>query len=106
MPESPIDDTNGALEHVVRRQLLRSLNESEDPRTPESLAEQVRQRLAHVSYHLRTLGNTKLAGVEVGKAKGRAQRLYSSKVKDNPAVEKILTETAESDERQLPRKRV
>lgn len=104
MAESPIGGSLAPLKHVIRRQLLRCLNESEDPRSPESLAEQVQQEVASTSYHLQALAGAHMAKQEVRKRKrAPAQCLYSSTVKDDPAVQKILDETAESDEQRLPR---
>ncbi len=107
MTEPPIDGSLAVLKHVMRRQLLRCLNESEDFRTSESLAGQVQGKLTAVSYHLRTLERARLASIEIRRSKrGVAERFYGSRMKGDPAVEKFLEETAESDEKQLPRKPV
>jgi predicted ArsR family transcriptional regulator len=104
MEEPPIEGSLSSLKHVMRRQLVRCLNESEDPRTPESLAGQMRQEVTPVSYHLRALTESGMATRVTRKPeRGAATRFYGSAVKDNPAVQKLLDETAEADEQRLPR---
>lgn len=104
MEEPPIEDSLFSLKHVMRRQLIRCLNESEDLRTPQSLADQMRQQVTRVSYHLRALKQSGMATRVTSKPKrGAATRFYGSAVKDHPAVQKILDETAEADEQRLPR---
>jgi DNA-binding transcriptional ArsR family regulator len=103
MAESPIEGSLSPLKHVMRRQLLRSLNESEDARTPQSLAGQMRKGITTVSYHLRALKIARMALVSHRSENGTIEPFYDSAVRDDEAVAKILAETAEADERILPR---
>lgn len=104
MEEPPIEGSLAPLKHLMRRQLVRCLNESEDLRTPESLAGQMRQGVTRVSYHLRALKHSGMTTLETHRPKqGAATRFYGSAVKDNPTVQQLLDETAEADEQRLPR---
>jgi DNA-binding transcriptional ArsR family regulator len=104
MADQPLGGILPALKHVTRRQLLRCLIESEGPRTAEDLADQVPKSLSAVSYHLRVLSGAGLAKPAGRKRKrGPVELLYGATVEDNAPVLKLLAETAESDERLLPR---
>lgn len=104
MADQPLGSVLPVLKHVMRRQLLRCLIESEDLRTPQGLADQVPKNIATVSYHARVLKNAGLAKLVSRKPKrGPVERFYGSIAEDNAEVMKILAETAESDERLLPR---
>lgn len=89
---------------MLRRQLLRCLIESDEPRSPVSLAEQMDLKLSTVGYHVRVLKNFDVAVlVGRGSVRGATQHFYETVVADNPIVKSILAETLESDERELPR---
>jgi predicted ArsR family transcriptional regulator len=89
---------------VLRRQLLRCLIESDEPRSPVRLAEQMNLSLSTVGYHVRALKKSG-AAVMVGRrsVRGATQHFYETVVADNPIVKSILAETLESDEKELPR---
>jgi Fe2+ or Zn2+ uptake regulation protein len=104
MAEPPIEGALAALKHVMRRQLLRCLNESESPRTPQSLARQMRREVTPVIYHLRALMRARMVQrVSVESRREAAEQPYESIVGDDPAVNELLAETAADDERLLPR---
>jgi hypothetical protein len=104
MAEPPIEGALAPLKHAMRRQLLRCLNESPKPRTPESLAGQMRREAAPVIYHLRALIRACMAQrVSVESRREAADQPYESIVRDDPAVNQLLDETADADERLLPR---
>lgn len=104
MADQPLGGILPVLKHVMRRQLLRCLIESEDLRTPESLADQMSKNISTVSYHARVLGDARLAKQTSHKPKrGPIEYFYGATVEGNAEVMKILAETAESDERLLPR---
>jgi hypothetical protein len=104
MEESPIEGALAPLKHVMRRQLLRCLNESEPPRTPASLAGRMRRDAAPVIYHLRALVRARMAQrASVGSKREAIEQPYESIVRDDPAVNELLAATAAADERLLPR---
>jgi DNA-binding transcriptional ArsR family regulator len=106
MAEQPIEVSLASLKHVVRRQLLRCLGDSEEPRTPSSLGEQMGTSTCVASYHLRALEGAGLARLASREPEsGSAGHRYAAAVGDDAAVRKVLDETAEADERLLPRAR-
>lgn len=104
MAEPPIEGALAPLKHVMRRQLLRCLNESEEPRTAESLARRLRREVTPTIYHLRALRRACMVQrVSVESRREAAEQPFESIIKDDPAVNQLLAETAEEDERLLPR---
>ncbi len=104
MADQPLGSILPVLKHVMRRQLLRCLIESEDLRGPKSLAKQISKNISTVGYHARVLSEAHLAKQTIHKPKRRPiEYFYGATVEGNAEVMKILAETAESDERLLPR---
>jgi predicted ArsR family transcriptional regulator len=104
LSEPPIHNLISALKSVLRRQLLRCLIESDEPRSPVRLAEQMGLKLSTVGYHMHVLKDSGVA-VLVGwrPVRGATEHFYETVVADNPIVKSILAETRESDEREMPR---
>jgi DNA-binding transcriptional ArsR family regulator len=88
-----------ALNHPLRRVVLRRLNASKDPLSPARLAERLCASLSDVSYHVTVL--RKCGVVEIVKeqqVRGAIEHLFVSKVVDNQAVQAMLAETEAEDE--------
>jgi DNA-binding transcriptional ArsR family regulator len=105
MTELPLGWSRSPLEHVVRRQLLRCLNESERPRALPSLSDELQINLAAVAYHLAPLRQAEMAELVVPRPEQRGDReLYDSAVRDDAEIAELLEETAAADELLRPRK--
>lgn len=88
-----------ALNHTMRRRILRLLNEATDPSSPARLAKGLGAPLSNVSYHVRILeGFGALKKVGEGQVRGAIEHFYASQVGDNPSVIALLEATKDSDE--------
>lgn len=87
-----------ALNHELRRRILRLLNELDDPISPVQLARQLNKSLSNVSYHVAVL--KRLGAVtEVGHqpVRGAIEHFYVSAVRKNEKVLAMLEATKEED---------
>jgi DNA-binding transcriptional ArsR family regulator len=88
--------TRDALGHPLRRQILRTLNESAEPRSPSEIAATTlpHASVSVVSYHAQVLelcGSVAMSGTR--QARGGAARLYASKVAGDEQVAAVLQAT-------------
>lgn len=89
-----------ALDQPVRRRILRVLNDSDGPRSPEEITLLIlpQPALSFVSYHVRVLvatGCAQQAGTREGD--GRVVPLYASSVAENRNVLSVLQATRQLD---------
>jgi hypothetical protein len=92
--------TRDALGHPLRRQILRTLNESAEPRSPGEIAA---KSLPHasvsvVNYHaqvLKACGSVAMSGAR--QARGTTARLYASKVAGDEQIAAVLQATRGRD---------
>ncbi len=87
-----------ALDHPVRRQVLRVLNGQEENQSPVDLTKFITTYLSSLSYHakvLRELGVIRQTRVEY--VRGATKHFYVSQVADNEQVVSILAETQKDD---------
>jgi DNA-binding transcriptional ArsR family regulator len=102
------DDLIRAVNHPLRRQILRLLHSSRDPLSPMQiektleLGDEPKENLSTISYHVRVLADYKISP-KVGQrqVRGAMQRFYVSEVSDSACVRGLLKRTLESDEAQL-----
>jgi DNA-binding transcriptional ArsR family regulator len=85
-----------ALGHPVRRQILRTLNASAEPRSPSEIAALALPHvdLSVVNYHAKVLeagGRIELSGTR--QVDGGVARLYASRVADDEQVAAVLQAT-------------
>lgn len=85
-----------ALGHPLRRQILRTLNDSNEPRSPSEIATATlpRASVSVVSYHaqvLETCDSVAMTGTR--QVPGGIARLYASKVADDEQVAAVLQAT-------------
>ena len=95
-----------ALNHDLRRRILRLLNEEEEPLSPVMIGKRLKVRLGNVSYHvgvLRRLGAVTKTGQRP--VRGAMEHFYISAVKENEPVRALLEATKESDETSGSRRR-
>jgi DNA-binding transcriptional ArsR family regulator len=88
-----------AINHPVRRRILRELRDSDEPRSPAELARAFRVPIGTISYHtnvLRRLGALKPAGER--QVRGAVEHFYDSTIEGDPPIEALLDETREVDE--------
>jgi DNA-binding transcriptional ArsR family regulator len=87
--------TRDALGHPLRRQILRTLNESAEPRSPSEIAATTPHvSTSVVSYHAQVLevcGSVAMSGTR--QVRGGVARLYASKVADDEQVAAVLQAT-------------
>ena len=88
-----------ALHHEVRRQILRLLHTSEEPRSPARIAEHMRLSLSMVSYHITILRRCGvITRVEERPVRGTIEHFYVSNIGDDPTAQTLLEATRKSDE--------
>jgi DNA-binding transcriptional ArsR family regulator len=95
-----------ALDHDLRRAILRTLNESKEPMSPNKIAKGLHRQLTNVSYHvgvLRQLGA--VTEVAQGPVRGALEHFYSPTIEGNTPILTLLEETREADEAPKPRRR-
>jgi DNA-binding transcriptional ArsR family regulator len=86
-----------ALNHPLRRQLLRDLHEGSN-RSATGLADSIKPALGNIIYHLKVLRDRGLIR-QTGSKRNRGAReyFYASVVADNVQVVSILAATAKDD---------
>lgn len=88
-----------AIAHRARRQILRVLAESDEPRSPVQISRELGLGVSPVAYHvaiLRRVGAIELAEEQM--ARGAVEHFYASKVENDPPIETLLMETRLADE--------
>jgi DNA-binding transcriptional ArsR family regulator len=87
-----------ALNHSLRRQVLRLLAEHGAERTPGALAVSASASLSDVSHHVRVLADLDvIRQTRTQMTRGARKHFYASKVSDNKLVSAILASTEEDD---------
>jgi DNA-binding transcriptional ArsR family regulator len=89
LPEDPNDALLNALQHPLRRSLLRRYVQAKELLSPKELASLTKQPLSSVSYHVRQL--VKAGAVEIvaeEQVRGSVQHFYEATqlVKETPWV--------------------
>jgi DNA-binding transcriptional ArsR family regulator len=88
-----------ALNHDLRRRILRQLNVAEEPLSPIKLSKQLKVPLSNVSYHVAVLFRLgAIVRVDRRLVRGAVENFYESTVKDNAPVCALLEGTRELDE--------
>jgi DNA-binding transcriptional ArsR family regulator len=85
-----------ALGHPLRREILRALNDSREPRTPSEIATTAlpKASISVVSYHARVLeSHDSVAMTGTRQVPGGVARLYASKVAGDERVAAVLQAT-------------
>lgn len=91
-----------ALDHPVRRQILRQFTKRRPEWSPVELAKLVHVGLGHLSYHVRVLSDLDvIGGTRTEPIRGSNQHFYISKVTDSKLVRTILAKTKEDDKEAL-----
>lgn len=88
-----------AIDHPLRRRMLRLLGDRDKPLSPVQMAEELDLSLSMTAYHVRIL--YELRAIErTGRrqVRGALQRFYKSRVKDDPPIATLLEETREVDD--------
>jgi Helix-turn-helix domain len=88
-----------ALDHEMRRLILRAMQESGEPQSPARLATQLRRPVSNVSYHVNVLHRFgALASAGQRQVRGAMEHFYLHTVEGNEPIQTLLRETRESDE--------
>lgn len=101
--QDPDDDWDSnlirALNHRIRRRILRVLQTADGPRSPARIAEVLGVPLSNVSYHIKVLVDFQTVKmVDEQQGLGNIQHFYESIVKDNATIHALLETTRETDE--------
>jgi hypothetical protein len=90
--------TQSALEHPLRRQILRLLNASGSPRSPIEIATEISASVSVVGYHAGVLRDCGSVEVTAGWPDGDAAApSYSSTVAADPQIASVLQATSHLD---------
>jgi len=88
-----------ALNHEIRRQVLRRLEASDDALSPAQLARSLKRPLGTVSYHVRVLAGYRAARrVAEVPVRGAVEHFYVSTLEGNELAQALLEETRAGDE--------
>lgn len=88
-----------ALDHGLRRRILRVMNEAGGPISPVKMGELLDASLGNISYHvniLHDLGAVELDSLQ--QVRGAMEHFYVAKTDDNKAIMALLEETRDADE--------
>jgi DNA-binding transcriptional ArsR family regulator len=88
-----------ALNHPLRRKILRGLHGAGEARSPAQLSKVVGRDVSSVSYHMKVLtdmGAVKKTGDRP--ARGARETFFASKVAEHSQMIAILADTEEDDE--------
>jgi DNA-binding transcriptional ArsR family regulator len=87
-----------ALDHPVRREVLRLLHRHDTHLSPIQMNEKINVGISCLSYHARTLAEQKVTRLaSTMQVRGATQHFYVSKVADNELVATILNCTEKDD---------
>lgn len=87
-----------ALNHPLRRRIIRALHEGDEARSPCQLGRSLHVAVSNVSYHVRVLQDNGLI-VLTGRrpVRGSTEHFYASTVAANELAVQLLESTAEGD---------
>jgi DNA-binding transcriptional ArsR family regulator len=93
-----------ALNHRLRREILRLLHSSDEPQSPTQIERELAldssfgNKLSDVSYHTRVLAELNaIHMVDTRQVRGATKHFYASQVSDTAWVLGLLCKTRESD---------
>jgi hypothetical protein len=91
----------GALQHRLRREILRQLHCSDYPLSPAELGRLLDVPVTNLSYHVGILAQSRaVAMVDQRPVRGAVEHFYESRVGDNKVIREILLKTRAEDERE------
>jgi DNA-binding transcriptional ArsR family regulator len=87
-----------ALNHPLRRKLLRALHSSGDARSPVQLSKMTGENVSNIDYHIKILVSMG-AAVKTGdrRVRGARENFFLSKVSDHQQMVTILADTERDD---------
>lgn len=87
-----------ALNHPLRRKLLRALHSSDDARSPVQLSKMTGEDISSIDYHIKILVSMG-AAVKTGdrRVRGARENFFLSKVSDHEQMVTILADTERDD---------
>jgi DNA-binding transcriptional ArsR family regulator len=95
---SPHQDVLKALNHPLRRRILRSLHDGGGPRSPIQLSRALRVPVSNVSYHVRVLRDRGVVAlVSTRPVRGSSEHFYASSLAGNAVAVQLLESTAAED---------
>jgi len=87
-----------ALNHPLRRRILRALHEAGEARSPRELSQDLGVPLSNVSYHVRVLRSKDvIALTDRRPVRGSSEHFYISVLPENTMVVQLLESIAQED---------
>lgn len=87
-----------ALNHPLRRRILRTLHDVEEARSPGELSKALRLPVSHVSYHIQVLREKHaIALTDTRPVRGAVEHFYASTVAEDQSTLQFLGSTEEED---------
>ena len=87
-----------ALDHPVRREILRLLGQQDTPISPVEMTESIDLKLSRLAYHARVLAKRRVTRLtHTRSVRGSTQHFYVSTVANNKLVDVILKGTEKDD---------
>lgn len=94
-----------ALNHQVRRQILRFLHEPDGPRSPIRVAKKLGEPVNSISYHFKELLKRDIIALKKTiPARGAVEHVYASKVSRDLGIRRLLEMTRRSDQSRTRRR--
>lgn len=89
-----------ALDHPLRREVLRTLHDATEPISPKQISDKLRWDLQAIAFHVRVLRERNLARcTRTQRVRGTKRHYYVSRVRKNALLASILAGTEEDDKR-------
>lgn len=90
-----------ALNHPLRRRILRRLHNLDESQSPAQLRRQFDIDIGHVSYHMKVLKDFGFVTLtRTRPSRGALEHFYASAISDNSSVALVLKATKAEDESQ------
>jgi len=89
-----------AIDHSLRRRVLRILTEAGEPQSPAEIRRELDMPLGAISYQIRVLRN--LGAVKLTRSRqvrGALEHFYATTIKKDRPIQMLLDETRKYDER-------
>jgi predicted transcriptional regulator len=91
-------DLISALNHVLRRDILRLMHSTPAPRSPVDISDELDEPLAGVSYHVQILHRLGVITLEkTEQVRGALKHYYASTVRNHAIAKSLLQSTRKSD---------
>lgn len=95
---SPLQEVLKALNHPLRRRILRALHDGVRAKSPIQLSRELKVPVSNVSYHVRVLRDKGVVTlISTRPVRGSSEHFYSSTLADHAVAVQLLESTAGED---------